>query len=121
MLCVGILEHLQRSDRYALDKPRVRRSKFKTVNSCLECEIVAITPFCQDDAALAINRFLLDQQFTRGLPHQHQRGFQQVLVIARQIEHIERTIKASAGIGVCPERKSFTFEQRDHFALGNPF
>ena len=115
----GAFERGDGADRQALGIARAGRDEGDIVLEIALLEARPVAPFGKDHPALALHRFGRDGEFARGLAHQHQRGIEQFLVIARQVEHVGDALEPGRGIGVRSEGQPLAFEQLDHLALGN--
>ena len=125
---VEIAQALGRSGINVLDrtigaKPRRKAcvwcDEFEVILDPADLEIVARPGFRLDNATFAVHRVSGDGQLAGGFAHQHQRGAQQIVVIAWQVELVDRLLEPGRGVGIRPERKTLAFEKFDHLAFGD--
>ncbi|HMQ26463.1 MAG TPA: helicase-related protein, partial [Acidimicrobiales bacterium] len=70
-------------------------------------------------AALALDRFGIEQQFAGGFAHQHHCGIKQRRIVARQVEPVLGIVERGCGICLGTEGKAKPLQQLDHLAFGH--
>ena len=115
----GGLDHIDQTDRIAVRYDAVREAEAPERIVPAADRRVAITLLGQDDATLAVDRLVLEQQLAGGLAHQEKGGIDRVLVDLRNIELIADRLITGERIGIRPELQAIALEQRHHLAFGN--
>ena len=119
VLRVRGVERFGGADRKACGELRLRVKELPGIVEVAVRERVAHALFRQHHPALPVDRALVEAQFARSLAHQHQRRIEQVGVVARQVELIQREVETGRRVGIGPERQPLALEQLDHLAFGH--